>query len=261
VSTKADPLTVVIASDSVLIGDGLVSLLARVPRVEVVGRTDRMDNLFCMTETLDPEAVIVTVRAQVVTTSVAVETLRRLKTLHPELGIAVVSDRCEGFALDVFRDGSSGIAFLFDERLPSIATLVGALRDVKAGQSVMDPSVVDSFIRRGDRTGMNDLTSRETDILAHLARGLSNKAIAEALNISTKSIEKGITSIFIKVGPFNCGADRRVTAAITFLRAQTDPFGPIPSHREVEKCWIRMPTTDVDECVSHAPDVKRHFNA
>jgi DNA-binding NarL/FixJ family response regulator len=95
------------------------------------------------------------------------------------------------------------------------------------GQSVLDPSIVDSLIRRGNDVGIDDLTPREVDVLEQMAHGLSNRAIADELHISVKSIEKGITAIFLKLGPFDQGAsDRRVSAALVFLRAQTDPFGP-----------------------------------
>ncbi len=159
---------------------------------------------------------------------VTVTAARRLRELYPDMSVLIISDRSDGFALEVLRGGSTGIAFLLDQHLPDIGAVVGALRELRMGQTVLDPSVIDSFIRRGDTLGIEELTPRETDVLEQMAHGLSNRAIAEVLHISVKSIEKGVTAIFLKLGPFNEGfSDRRVSASLVFLRSQTDPFGPI----------------------------------
>ena len=227
-SNDQDPITVVLASDSFLIGDGLASLLADVPDVEVVGRASILDDLLPLVDELAPQAVIISVRCQVVSTTATISAARRLRATHPETGIVVISDRVDGFALELLRGGAAGIAFLLDEQLPGIETVLESLRVLQAGQTVLDPSIVDSFIRRGDVSGIEDLTPRENDVLAQMAHGLSNRAIADELCLSVKSIEKGVTAIFFKLGPFDpAGADRRVSAALVFLRAQTDPFGPI----------------------------------
>lgn len=221
-----EPITVVVVTDSFLIGDGLAALLDAVTEVEVVGRARNLNELTSLVDDLMPQAVIISVRSQVVTTMATVAAARRLRTKYPAMGIVVISDRANGFALELLRGGSSGIAFLLDERLPGIGAVLGALRELQMGQSVLDPSIVDSLIRRGNDVGIDDLTPRETDVLEQMAHGLSNRAIADELHISVKSIEKGITAIFLKLGPFDQGgSDRRVSAALVFLRAQTDPFG------------------------------------
>ncbi len=92
--------------------------------------------------------------------------------------------------------------------------------------------------------GIDDLTPREVDVLEQMAHGLSNRAIADELHISVKSIEKGITAIFLKLGPFNsAAADRRVSAALVFLRTQTDPFGPVaePGERSAPVSILKRP--------------------
>jgi DNA-binding NarL/FixJ family response regulator len=226
--TDADRITVVLVTDSFLIGDGLTALLADIPDIEVVGRTGSFDELFDLVKSATPSTVIITIRSQVVSTAATVTAARRLRELHPSMAIMIISDRCDGFALELLRGGSSGIAFLLDEHLPDIAAVVGALRELRIGQTVVDPSVIDSFIRRGDTLGIEDLTRRETDVLELMAHGLSNRAIGEALHISVKSIEKAITAIFLKLNPVIDGSsDRRVSASLAFLRTQTDPFGPI----------------------------------
>ena len=227
-SIDVDRITVVLVTDSFLIGDGLSALFADIPDVEVVGRTDNFDELFRLAENLAPSAAIITIRSQVVSTMATVRAARHLRDLRPDMSIVIISDRSDRFALEVLRGGSSGIAFLLDDHLPDIGTVVGALRELRRGQTVVDPSVIDSFIRRGDTLRLDELTPRETDVLEQMAHGLSNRAIAEALHISLKSIEKGVSAIFLKLGPFNKGSsDRRVSASLVFLRSQIDPFGPI----------------------------------
>jgi DNA-binding NarL/FixJ family response regulator len=227
VSSDQVPITVVLATDSFLIGDGLAALIGGVSDVEVIGRAHDLDTLSLLVAELTPKAVIICVRSQVVTTTATVTVARHLRNMYPEMGIVVISDRTDDFALGLLRGGSAGIAFLLDEHLPNIETVLGALRDMRTGHTVLDPSMVAYLIRRGDTLEMDGLTQREIDILERMAHGFSNRAIAHDLHISVKSIEKGVTAIFLKLGPFDSSSDRRVSAALVFLRTQTDPFGPI----------------------------------
>jgi DNA-binding NarL/FixJ family response regulator len=227
-SPPQSPITVVLVSDSFLIGDGLAAILAGVPDIEIVGRAGDLEEMVVVVDELRPQSVIMSVRSQVVSTAATVTAARRLRNDYPDMGVVVISDRAHDFALELLSGGSLGIAFLLDEDLPGVGAVLGALRELQMGQTVLDPSVVDSLIRRGNDAGIDDLTPREIDVLEQLAHGLSNKAIAEQLHISVKSIEKGITAIFLKLGPFDQGgSDRRVSAALVYLRSQTDPFGPV----------------------------------
>jgi DNA-binding NarL/FixJ family response regulator len=222
------PITVLLISDSCLVGDGLMSLLSDVPDIEVVGRARDLDELVVLVDDLAPRAVIICIRSQVVSTAATVSVVRHMRHTNPNVCIVVVSDRSNEFALEILRGGSEGIAFLLDERLPAIGDVLIALRGLNSGQTILDPSVVDSLIRRGDIAELGDLTPREVDVLEQMAHGLSNRAIAEELHLSVKSIEKGVTAIFLKLGPFDSTAtDRRVTVALAFLRNQSDPFGPV----------------------------------
>jgi len=226
---EKDPITVVIVSDSFLIGDGLSALFNDVSDVQLIGRVHDLDKLPRLLEDVTPHATIISIRSQVVTTTAIVAAVHRLRVTYPKMGLVVISDRVDEFALDLLRGGSSGVAFLLDDQLPGIGDVLSALRELRMGQTVLDPSIVASLIRRGDSVGIDALTPREADILQQMAHGLSNRAIAEELHISVKSIEKGVTAIFLKLGPFNDGfSDRRVSSALVFLRSQTDPFGTSP---------------------------------
>jgi DNA-binding NarL/FixJ family response regulator len=222
------PVTVVLATDSFLIGDGLAALLTDTPDVKIVGRVRHHDDLPAMVEELTPDAVIISIRTPIVTTMATVEAARQLRADHPELGIVVISDRGNGFALELLRGGASRIAYLLDDRLPGIDTVLGALRDIRAGQTVLDPSIVDALVARRNGIVIDDLTLREIDVLEHIAHGLSNRGIAARLFISVKAVEKYVTVIFRKLELTDQTlVDRRVTAALTFLRAQNGEL-PMP---------------------------------
>ncbi len=218
-------ITVVIASDSFLFGEGLSSLLADVPEVEIIGRAHSLSELDQFVADDLPEAVIISVRSLVVTPQAVVTTVRAMRQSYPNMGIVVVSDRVDSFALQLLEERSFGVAFLLDENLPGVEAIVSAVRSIRTGQSVLDPSTLDAFIRRGDALHIDDLTDRESHILREMAHGLSNRAIADELHVSMKTVEKGITAIFLKLGPFRQGlSDRRVSAALVYLRSQSDPF-------------------------------------
>ena len=233
-SPGVDPITVVLATDSFLIGDGLASLLNDVEDVEVVGRARDSDELVRIVDEVNPEALLISIRTPIGSTMATIAAARDLRDAHPDMGIVVISDRGNGHALELLRDGASRMAYLLDERVPGMDAVVGALREVRAGQSVLDPSIVDALVHRRDALTIRDLTVREIDVLEQMARGLSNRGIASELHLSVKGIEKHVTTIFRKLAlPDQTFVDRRVTAALTYLHAKNAPFevpiGPINS--------------------------------
>jgi DNA-binding NarL/FixJ family response regulator len=219
------PTTVVLATDSYLIGEGLAALLAENDDVKIIGRARHHSELPQLVDELDPEAVIISIRTPVITTMATIEVARRLRVDHPEMGVVVISDRGNGFALELLRGGASRVAYLLDERLPGIDTVLGALREVRAGQTVLDPSIVDSLVTRRDGVAIDDLNMREIDVLELIAHGLSNRSIATTLNLTVKAVEKYVTVIFRKLELVDQSlVDRRVTAALTYLHTQTGPL-------------------------------------
>jgi DNA-binding NarL/FixJ family response regulator len=256
------PITVVLATDSFLIGDGLASLLAGVAEVEVVARAHDHEELLALVEELTPEALIVSIRSPIVTTMPTIVAARRLREEFPDMGIVVISDRGDGFALELLRGGASRIAYLLDTRLPDLDAVLDALNEVCAGQTVLDPGIVDSLVQRRDELAIDDLNPREAEILEQLAKGLSNRAIAAKLHVSTKSVEKYVSTIFRKLGLDDQDADRRVTAALAFLQAQTEPFGiqVTGGRTEEETVPLRRPTdaTGLAHPGGIGPAVRRH---
>ena len=243
-----DPITVLLVTDSFLIGDGLEALLREVPDVKVLGKTRDVRDLAAAIEATQPETVLFCVRSHIVTTSAMVAAARRLRLEHPELGIVLISDRVDEFAVEFLRSRPAGVAFLIDEQLPGIQDVVVALWGSRVGMTTVDAGLVEALIRRGDAAGVGELTQRELDILEHVAHGLSNRGIADELHISVKSIEKGITGIFLKLGPFDDkSSDRRMSAALAFLRTQTDPFGFGPARPSAPRVLLVPPELDSSE--------------
>jgi DNA-binding NarL/FixJ family response regulator len=231
--SEHDPITVVLATDSCRLGDGLADFLGDVPDITLTGRTDHLDGLPALVDELDPQSVIIGIRSPVVTAGATIDAALQLRERRPDVGILVISDRAQEFAVELLRRGSAGIAFLLDGMHPGFAPVVSTLRRLRLGRAALDSGVGGSLVRPGDTVGIGDLSPRETDILEQMAHGRSNRAIAGELHMSVKTIEKGITAIFSKLGPFDQGIeDRRVSASLVFLRTQTDPFGPVPGRRE-----------------------------
>ncbi len=123
------------------------------------------------------------------------------------------------------------MAYLLDYELTSVDAVLVALHAVQLGESMLDPSIVDSLIDRAEGAAIDELTCREAEVLEQLSHGLSNRAIASELPLSVKAIEKGITAIFHKLGPFDHElVDRRVSACLSYLRATGGPFGEYQTH-------------------------------
>jgi len=220
-----NPITVVLATDSFLLGDGLAAILEDVPDITIVGRANDHLRLARVVDSLRPDAVIYGIRTSVTTTMATISVARHLRTEYPKMGFVVISDRANGFAIELLRGGASRVAYLLDQGLPTIDTVLASLRAVLVGGSVLDPSIVESLVVHSERRPIDGLSRREHDVLEQMASGLSNTAIAAELHLSVKSIEKGVTAIFSKLGPFDPHlTDRRVSACLQYLRARSDPF-------------------------------------
>jgi len=148
----------------------------------------------------------------------------RLRESNPEVGVVVLSQYAEPrYALALLEGGSARRAYLLKERVDDVEQLVGAIRAVAEGGSVVDPKVVEALTvsrTRHDDPALRRLTRRERDVLRELAEGKSNTAIAEALQISKRAVEKHIRSIFGKLDLVESDeVSRRVKAVLIFLAA------------------------------------------
>src|SRR5688500_9793477 len=155
-----------------------------------------------------------------------IQAATRLRETNPEVGVVVLSQYATpSYVLALLESGSEGRAYLLKERVKDLDQLVGAIRAVAKGGSVMDPKVVEALVAenaRSEASPLNELTPRERDVLREMAEGKNNAAIAEALVLTERSVEKVIHSIFLKLGlTWETAVHRRVKAVILYL-AESD---------------------------------------
>jgi DNA-binding NarL/FixJ family response regulator len=216
-------MRVVIADDSALLREGLVHLLIEAG-IDVAGGVGDGPSLEAAVEATRPDAVIVDVRMPPSFTHEGAETATRLRDTWPRLGILLLSQSIESrFALELARTHPSGFGYLLKDRVVNVGTLVDALERVTGGGTVLDPDIVAQFLgRQATRNRLGELTERERAVLALMAEGRSNRAIANQLQVTEKTIETHIASIFSKLDLLPEPDDhRRVLAVRAWLHAQT----------------------------------------
>jgi DNA-binding NarL/FixJ family response regulator len=225
VSSPAMAIRLVVAEDSMLVREGLAAVLTTEDDVEVVALCEDLDQLTAAVETHAPDVVLTDIRMPPSNTDEGIRFATSLRATSPETGVVVLSQYVEPtYALDLLDQGSSGRAYLLKERVSEPGHLIAAIREVARGGSVVDPQVVDSLVegrRRAATSPLRDLTPRETEVLAEIAQGKNNAAVAEALVLSERAVEKHINSLFSKLG---LGAEpdvhRRVKAVLLYLADQ-----------------------------------------
>jgi DNA-binding NarL/FixJ family response regulator len=151
-----------------------------------------------------------------------IQAAERLRVSNPEVGVVVLSQYATpGYALTLIKHGSARRGYLLKERVNDLDQLVGAIRTVADGGSVIDPRVVEALIAENARTKespLHELTPRERDVLREMAAGSNNATIAGALGLSERSVEKVINSIFLKLGlTWETSVHKRVKAVILYL--------------------------------------------
>jgi DNA-binding NarL/FixJ family response regulator len=216
------PVRVVLAEDSYVIREFLTATLTTAPGVELLAVCTNGKELQMAIETWKPDVVLTDIRMP---PSGAEEGLRIASTLretHPEIGVVVLSQYAEpAYAIGLLEQGTGGRAYLLKERIREKADLIGAIQAVARGGSVIDPMIVDVLIEarcRAARSQLTQLTPRERELLAEIAAGKSNGAIAESLVLTKRAVEKHVNSIFSKLDlPETQDVSRRVKATLIFL--------------------------------------------
>lgn len=216
------PIRVALADDSFLVRQAIAHVLEQVPGVEVVASCGDRDALLRAVEDHRPDVVVTDIRMPPSGGDEGLRVAAGLRTTHPEVGVVVLSQFAEPrYGLALLEHGSDGRAYLLKERVQSGGQLVAAIEAVAAGGSVIDAKVVDGLIaerRRVERSPLAELTPRELEILAHVARGQSNQAIADELVLTKRAVEKHINAIFLKLGLTEAAdVSRRVKAALIYL--------------------------------------------
>ena len=218
--------------DNLLVREGLTRLVSSAPDLEVVASCADYDELVAAVEREHLDVVLTDIRMPPTWTDEGVRLANGLRESHPAVGVVVLSQYADpAYVVALFELGSDRRAYLLKERLRDRAALVSAIRSVAASGSAVDPKVVEVLVSarlRDANSPLAELTSREREVLAEIAAGKSNTAIAGSLFLTKRAVEKHINSIFLK---FNLGTDadvsRRVKATLLFLAAvETEPARP-----------------------------------
>jgi DNA-binding NarL/FixJ family response regulator len=213
----------VVAEDAYLIREGIRSSLERdKDEVEVLEYCPDLESLLRAVEEHRPNVVITDIRMPPTNTDEGIQAAAALRESHPETGVVVISQYVSPhYALKLFEHGSAGRAYLLKERVGHRIQLLEAIREVAAGGSVVDPKVVDVLVEarmRAKNSLLSRLSTREREVLAGVATGASNAAIAESLFLTKRAVEKNINSLFAKLDlTDDKSTSRRVQAALLFI--------------------------------------------
>jgi DNA-binding NarL/FixJ family response regulator len=219
--SRRDPLRIVVADDAVLLREGLVRLLAEDGH-EVVASVGDGPSLVEAVLAHRPDVSVVDVRMPPSHTDEGLRAALSARERMPGAPILVLSQYVEAsYAADLLADGSGAVGYLLKDRVAKVEEFLDALDRVAHGATVLDPQVVAKLLaaqRRHDP--LNALTARERELLALMAEGLSNTAIARRLALSNSAVEKHISSILMKLGlPPDDAQHRRVLAVLAYLSA------------------------------------------
>ena len=217
-------LRVVLAEDNYLVREGVGKLIDLEPDLEVVAACIDYPSLLKAVEKESPDVVVTDIRMPPTGSDEGIRAANELRALYPNLGVVVLSQYSEpAYALRFLENGSKGRAYLLKERVSDIGQLASAIREVAKGGSVIDPEVVDNLVKARSldaRSPLRALTPREAEVLAEMAQGKNNAAVAAALVLSERAVEKHINSIFFKLGlSEETEVHRRVKAVLLFLAA------------------------------------------
>jgi DNA-binding NarL/FixJ family response regulator len=217
-------IRVVLAEDNTLLREGVARLLERADGIELVGVAADRPQLEALISSTLPDLVVTDIRMPPTGTDEGIQIAAQLRRDHPEIGVVVLSQYAEpAYALALLEDGSERRAYLLKERVSDVEELLAAIREVADGGSVIDAKVVEALVsaRRPPPSDVDRLTPREREILAEMAQGKNNAAIASALVLSTRAVEKHTNSIFSKLGlTEETDVNRRVKAVLLHLAAE-----------------------------------------
>jgi DNA-binding NarL/FixJ family response regulator len=216
------PIRLVLAEDHYLVREGVRRLLETEPEFEVAAVCGDLAALLAAVDAERPDVVVTDIRMPPGDGDEGIQAAERLRETNPDVGVVVLSQYATpSYALALLEGGSARRAYLLKERVEDVEQLVAAIHAVAEGGSVIDPKVVEAIVAenaRGEQSPLNELTGRERDVLREMASGKNNAAIAEALFLTERSVEKVIHSIFLKLGlTWETAVHKRVKAVILYL--------------------------------------------
>ena len=219
------PIRVVLGEDNYIVREGVRRLLATADGIDVEAACKDLDSLLCEVEERRPDVVLTDIRMPPTQTDEGIQLAARLRAERPETGVVVLSQFAEPeYLLALLDPGSDGRAYLLKERVHDLAQLVAAIETVAAGGSMIDAKIVELLLAakaRIDKSPLAQLTPREVQVLAAIAQGKSNAAIADALVLTKRAVEKHVYAIFLKLNLSHASdiddVSPRVKAALLFL--------------------------------------------
>ena len=212
------PLRIVVADDNALLREGMASLLEDAGH-DVVGRSGSADDLLVKVRSLGPDIAIVDVRMPPGNADDGLVAAVEIRAAHPQVAVLVLSQHLEpAYMLELVGDNASGVGYLLKDRVRNVGEFIDSVERVAAGGTAFDPEVVKSLVGGRRRSALEDLTGRERSVLALVAEGRSNRAIAKQLYVSSRAVERHVQAIFLKLGISDSEDDnRRVLAVLALL--------------------------------------------
>ena len=216
-------MRVALADDAVILREGLARLLQEAD-FEVVGLAADADDLLELVEQTRPDVAIVDIRMPPTHTDEGLRAARVIRERWPAIGLLVLSQHVNTrYALELLSTATDGVGYLLKERVSDLDELASSVNRVGRGGSVLDPAVVDELVgrRRHANNPLEHLTDREREVLALMAEGRSNRAIAERLFVTEHTVEKHVKNIFGTLSlPQSPDDHRRVLAVVAYLNSQ-----------------------------------------
>jgi len=214
-------MRLIVADDSLLLREGIIRLLVEAG-FEVVGRASTGEEALAQVEQHKPDVAIVDIKMPPTHSDEGLKAAQEIRARHPDVGVLVLSQYVElGLAARLLADNAAGLGYLLKDRITDLDEFAAAIRRVGAGGSALAPAIVSQLLgRRRDDDLLQHITPREREVLALMAQGYSNQAIADRLVVTVRAVEKHVTSIFDKLGlPDTSDSHRRVLAVLAFLRS------------------------------------------
>jgi DNA-binding NarL/FixJ family response regulator/class 3 adenylate cyclase len=212
-------LRVALAEDGVLLREGIARLLTEAG-FDVVGQSGTAEDLLLKVRSYAPDVAVIDIRMPPTQTDEGLRAAQEIRAKHPGVGVLVLSQHVEPlYAMELLSESAEGVGYLLKDRVADLEEFVAAVRRVAKGGSALDPSLVTELVHQPEHDPLDGLTPREREVLELMAEGRSNQAIGEELFITSRAVEKHVTSIFAKLGLPPAPEDhRRVLAVLAFLR-------------------------------------------
>jgi DNA-binding NarL/FixJ family response regulator len=214
-------MRVALADDATVLREGLARVLAEAG-IEVAAQVGTADELLTAIDQLGPDVAVVDIRMPPTWSDEGLAVAEEIRRRFPQVGVLLLSQYVEAeYALRLLEGGGERIGYLLKERMLDIDDLVGALRRVAAGETVVDPALVSQLLDRSRADNpLDQLTRREREVLSLMAEGLTDRGIAERLFVTPNTVETHIRHIIAKLGlPATSADNRRVRAVLAYLRS------------------------------------------